>query len=170
MNNHDEMLLLSDIYIWQWNNDQAVKLLNDILIENPNYVRAYNHLWRIYDSKLSNYEKAKKYYQTWLSIDPYYASLHINYCYLLLDYNEYDDLEKALNNAFQTPWITTATLYYIYACMYEKQYQYNQAIIKFEKAILESLNNDKIRDYEECISRCNKKQSIVSWKKESDQS
>lgn len=157
MANVDEMILVADMHIAQWANDLAIQVLQDILLQNPEYARAYNHLWRIYQNKLDYYEKAKKFYQTWLSIDPNYQSLHINYCYLLLDLSQFDDLIKAANNAFQVPAINQATLWYVIACSYEKQYIYEEAIKNYKKSILNSMDNDKIKYYEDCIARCEKK-------------
>jgi tetratricopeptide (TPR) repeat protein len=49
---------------------EAVRLLNEILAEAPDFGKAHNHLGWIYETKIKDYDKATEYYRLALKFSP----------------------------------------------------------------------------------------------------
>ncbi len=69
----------------------------------------------------------------------------------------YDELKKHLDSCLTISTIEKSWVYYRYAIAEELNMKFDAAINYFERAILVSVNDEKIKDYRTDIERCTKK-------------
>jgi hypothetical protein len=73
----------------------------------------------------------------------------------------YEELKRHLVRCLTIATIEKSWVYYRYAIAEELNMQFDAAINYFEKAILVSLNDEKIKEYRNDIDRCRKKVELV---------
>jgi len=78
-----------------------------------------------------------------------------------MDQERFADLEKLIQKALKIPTTDKAQLYYRLALANEMQLKFEEAISFYEKAILFSLNDEKIKSYREDIARIEEKKQIA---------
>ena len=156
----EEILNIANIDIKNGHYQSAVQKLEDIIIENVEFGKAYNHLGWLYETKFKNYEKAEKYYKQALFYSPEYPAIYTNYAVLLSTLNKYDELKEHLKNALKITGIDKATIYNEYGIMYEQLGNFNEAIKSYKQCALTTLSKDVLTRAKESIERCNIKQSL----------
>lgn len=156
-----EMFNEADLLIKEGKISDAAKILVDIIVEDPTFGKAHNHLGWIYETKQSNLEKAEEHYKLSVKYSPNYAAGYYNYAIVLSNQKRWDDLTKLLEQALNVKGINLATIYNEYGIMYEYQKQYDKAIDAYKNAIENSLDIKNVNIYKESISRCKSKQEIL---------
>lgn len=157
----DEMFLEADKLINDQQITQALDLLHEIINEQPDYGRAHNHLGWLYENKLKKFNLAEHHYKAAINLTPEYPACWLNFAYFLGNLHRFTELEEHLQKCLKVPGISLSYIYNEFAIMYELKTNYNKAIEYYNKAILKSLNSKNIEEYEEAITRCKKKETIV---------
>jgi len=139
----------------------AASVLEEILLEAPDFGKAHNHFGWLYDAKFKNYAKAEEHYRLALKFAPEYPAAYYNYSYLLSTLRRYDDLERLLDLAIKVPGISYPTLYNDYALMHEIQGHYQDAIHYFKLYIQNSYDSKTIETAAESIRRCERKLELL---------
>lgn len=140
---------------------EAVRLLNEILAEAPDFGKAHNHLGWIYETKIKDYTKAEEHYKLALKFTPDYAAAYYNYAILLSTLRDYTALENLLNEAMKVKGINYATIYNEFAIMFEAQGKYNEAIKNYKLYIQSSYDNKMIETAAESVKRCERKKELL---------
>jgi tetratricopeptide (TPR) repeat protein len=140
---------------------EAVRLLNEILEEAPDFGKAHNHLGWIYETKTKDYTKAIEHYRLALKFTPDYAAAYYNYAIVLSTLRQYEELEKLLNDALKVKGINFATIYNEFAIMNEAQGKYDEAIKNYKLYIQNSYDNKMIETAADSIKRCERKKELL---------
>jgi tetratricopeptide (TPR) repeat protein len=159
-----DMFYQADKLIEEKHFTEATKMLEDILVENPEYGKAYNHLGWLFANKFNDSAKAEELYKKSIFYTPEYPAAYINLVYLYSDKKKWKEMEELINTALPVPGINTANLYNEYAVMQELKGEYDDAIEKYKLAIRSSLIDTNIESYKTGIARCTNKKKFFFTK------
>lgn len=143
------------------NYHEAFQKYESILYEEPGFAPAHNSLGWIFRTQFDNYEKAEMHLKAAIQADPLYPHPYFHLAGLYIDLEKFDELKSLLDKSLTIVTIDKAWVYYRFGMMQEIQSQYESAIAFYKKAIINSISNDKIKDYQADIERCTTKQSIL---------
>lgn len=157
----DEMFFEADQLIAEKRFSDAINTLESILIEAPDYGKAYNHLGWIYETKYKDINKAEEFYKKCVLYSPEYPAIYINLAVVLSSAGKYEELEAHLTRALQVAGVDKASMYNEFGIMYELQGKYNQAIESYKNAVRHSLSDANVETYSKSIKRCKTKMEIL---------
>lgn len=157
----EELFRQADLDIKDGYYESAVKKLEDILVENPNFGKAYNHLGWMYETKFRDLRKAEEFYQKALERAPEYPAIYTNYSILLSTLGKYQELELLLNQALAVPGVDKATIYNEFGIMYEQQGDYEKAIDFYKQCGRSTLAKETLDRAVASIDRCKTKQTLI---------
>ena len=158
----DELFFEADGQIAQGKISEALTTLEAILLEDPTYGKAYNHMGWIYETKFKDYKKAEEFYKKCYAYTPEYPAIYINLSIILSTIGKYDELESFIQKGLQVAGTDKAALYNEYAIMFELKGEYNKAIELFKNAVRFSLNDTNVDTYSKSIARCKKKIELLN--------
>jgi tetratricopeptide (TPR) repeat protein len=136
---------------------EAVKILEQILLDAPDFGKAHNYLGWIYDAKIRDYGKATHHYEMAIRFAPDYAATYYNYAVVLSNLNRFKELEDLLYKALLVPGINLGTIHHDFGTLRESEQKYKLAIDNYKLAIKHSFNDDMIESAEKSILRCERK-------------
>jgi tetratricopeptide (TPR) repeat protein len=157
----EEKFLRADRLINEGQLTEAAHLLEEILVEAPDFGKAHNHFGWLYETKFKNFAKAEEHYRLALKFAPDYVSIYYNYAYLMSTLRKYDILEKHLQQAIKVPGINFATIYNEFALMYEMQGRLDDAIHHYKLYIQNLFDGKNIETAVESIKRCERKKELL---------
>lgn len=163
--NVEETYLEAEADIRNNNFHEAYQKLESILYEEPDFAPAHNSMGWVYKNQFDNYDKALNHFRAALNADPYYPHPYFHIAVILTDQERFEDLEKHLESCVDITTIDKSWVFDKYAMMYELQGQYAKAIQFYEKAILSTMSNEKVTEFQGDINRCNVKANIARHKK-----
>lgn len=156
----EELFLEAEADIRNSNFHEAFQKYEDILYEEPGYAPAHNSMGWIFKTQFDNYQKAELHFRTAIKADPEYPHPYFHLASLLLDLERYEELEKHLNHCLSKRSLDKSWIYYRFGMLNELGGHFHQAIGFYEKALLNTMNNDKIKDYQTDIERCRIKLNV----------
>lgn len=159
---NQELLDNADQCIKDGKIDNAVNILNEILMDDPLFGKAHNHLGYIYETKMRDYKKAEDHYKLCLQYSPDYNAVYYNYAILLSTVKNYDALSDLLKKAETVPGINHATIANEWAIMLESQGKLDEAIANYRKVITQSFDNKTVDIAMESVARCEKKKGYLT--------
>lgn len=139
----------------------AFQKLEDILLEEPTYGKAFNHLGWLYETKLRDYKKAEDCYEKALAYSPEYPAVYTNYSILLSSIQKYDKLEEVLNKGMNAPGVDTASMHYEFGIMREQQGRLEDAIKSYKTCLTMTLKQDTMDRCIESMKRCEIKKQYI---------
>lgn len=163
--NIDELYLESEADIKNNLYGEAFKKCESILYEDPMHAPAHNSMGWLLKTQFDDYDRAEKHFLTAMKCDQMYPHPYFHYATFLTDLERYGDLEKHLEKCLQVATLEKSWIFSKKAIMEELKLNFPAAISAYEKAILSSLNDDKIKMYNDDIERCRNKQEILSRNK-----
>jgi len=163
----EELYLEAETEIRNSNYAEAFRKYESILYDEPTSAPVHNSLGWLYKTQFDNYSQAESHYIAAIKSDPLYPHAYHNYAILLTDMERYDDLKKHLNRCLDIATLDKSWVYIRFGLMEELNLRFESAIDYYEKAILISLNDEKIKDYRNDIDRCHAKLQLAknhqSW-------
>ncbi len=139
---------------------EAFRKYESILYDEPGNGPTLNSLGWLYKTQIEDYKKAEKYYVACINSSPHYPHAYINYAVLLTDMERFDELDKHLEKCLKIPTVEKSGVYLRYGIMEELKLNFKEAITCYEKAILMTLSDEKIKDCQEYINRCKSKMDL----------
>lgn len=122
---------------------KAKEILEEILMTDPAYARAHNHMGWIYETKFKDFDKAKMHYELAIKFGgKSYPVAYVNYAYTLIDSGYYTKAWEIIEEALKVKGADTATLTYQKGKIAEFQKNYRLAYGFYSLAIRRSANND----------------------------
>jgi tetratricopeptide (TPR) repeat protein len=158
--NSEELYLEAEADIKNNNYAEAFKKYESILYEEPDSAPAHNSLGWLYKTQFDDYSKAENHFLTAIRCDSLYPHSYFHIAALLMDMERFDELTQHLEKCLKVRTIDKSWVYGRYALMEELKTNFDKSILYFEKAILASQNDDKIKDYKQDIDRCKMKTEI----------
>jgi tetratricopeptide (TPR) repeat protein len=170
--NIEELFLEAEADIKKNAHVEALRKYETIMYDEPDHAPTHNSLGWIYKTQFDDYRKAETHFKAAIKSDPNYPHPYFHYAVLLTDMERYDELKKHLEKCLTIPTIEKSWVYYRFAIAEELNMNFDTAISFFEKAILNSLNDEKIKEYHVDIERCKKKIEIMinhkEWQKKKE--
>ena len=157
----EEIYLEAEADIKNNNFAEGLKKYESILYDEPDSAPAHNSLGWLFKTQFDNYAKAENHFQTAIKGDPLYPHPYFHLAALLMDMERFVELKQHLEKCLKVPTIEKSWVYNRYGLMKEINLDLDKAIYYFEKAILSSQNDEKIKDYRQDIERCEAKKEIV---------
>ena len=157
----EEKFLKADALIAENKLSEAAKLLENILLDAPDFGKAHNHMGWLFETKFKNLHRAEEHYRLALKFNPDYTAAYYNYAYLLSSLRKFDELEKLLKECISVPGISYATIYNEYGLMREMQGEIDDAIHYFRLHIKNSFDFKSIETASESIKRCERKKQLL---------
>ena len=164
--NSEELFLEAEADIKSNNYAKAFKIYESILYEEPDSAPAHNHMGWLYKTQFNNYAKAENHFLAAIKCEPLYPHPYFHVAALLMEMERTDELERHLEKCMKVRTIDKSWVHARYGMMEEDRYDYDQAIYYFEKAILATQSDDKIKDFKQDIERCRMKMEIRGRHKE----
>ena len=162
MNTHSEGLYLeAEADIKNNNFAEAFSKYESILYEEPDSAPAHNSLGWLYKTQFDDYSKAENHFTTAIKCDPLYPHSYFHIAALYMDMERFDELNQHLERCLRIRTIDKSWVYGRYALSEELRQNYDKAVFYFEKAILASQNDEKIKDYRNDIERVEMKREIM---------
>ena len=151
----------ADDLISQDLNEEAKAVLNNILMEDPKFGKAHNHLGWLIKNKENDSVEAEKHYKLAIDFTPEYGASYLNYAYLLSEAKRYDDLKAILEQAGTVEDVNKSNLSREWAYFYEDTREYEKAIEKYKEYAMTLYDNSYLEKAKEGIERCKMKIEIL---------
>jgi len=136
---------------------KALKLLNEIISNDPLYARAHHQLGMIYYYEIKDYQTAGYHFKTCMELEPVFPDNYSHYLDLLVFLN----MEKLVNaistKALNTQGVDAAGIYDLLGLFYEKNKQWTKALDAYQKAFMEVTENNEKVDIELSLKRVKSK-------------
>jgi tetratricopeptide (TPR) repeat protein len=158
--NSEELYLEAEADIKNNNYAVAFKKYESILYEEPDSAQAHNSMGWLYKTQFDDYAKAENHFQTAVKCDSLYPHSYFHIAALLMDMERFDELNTHLERCRRVRTIDKSWVYGRYGLSEELRRNYDKAVYYFEKAILSSQHDEKIKDYRQDIDRCQMKKEI----------
>jgi len=159
--NSEELYLEAEADIKNNNYAEAFKKYESILYEEPDSAPAHNSMGWLFKTQFDDYVKAENHFLTAMKCDPLYPHSYFHMAALLMDMERFDELSQHLEKCLRIRTIDKSWVYGRYALAEELRLNYAKAIYYFEKAILASQNDEKIKYYRIDIERVEMKTEIA---------
>lgn len=142
----------------------AKDLLEEILSIDPGYGRAHNHLGWIYETKIKDFDRAKRHYSLAIKFcNGTYPVAYVNYGYLLIEFGHLEEAENVIEEGLQTNGADKSTLNYQKGKIAEHRQQYKLAVNQYQYAQKLCFNKEFFTLLENEIKRVKSKMSF--WEK-----
>jgi tetratricopeptide (TPR) repeat protein len=161
----EELYLEAEADIRNSNFQEAFQKYETILYDDPTYAPAHNSMGWIYKSQFENHDKAEMHFRTAIKSDPLYPHPYFHLASVMMEMDRFKELEEHLEHCLEVYTIDKSWVHDRFGMMYEMQGQFSKAIESYEQAILTTMSNDKIKEYQGDIERCKVKADIKSNRK-----
>lgn len=136
---------------------KALKLLNEIISNDPLYARAHHQLGMIHYYEIKDYQTAGYHFKTCMDLEPAFPDNYIHYLDLLVFLNMEKLVSAISTKALNTQGIDTAGIYDLLGLFYEKNKQWTKALEAYQKAFMEVTDNKEKSDIELSLQRVRSK-------------
>jgi tetratricopeptide (TPR) repeat protein len=134
--------------------EECMNELSLLLIRYPDHGRGNALLGHLFMRHLSDYSQAETCFNQALRFDALYPELYYDFADLLIQIEKYTEAIAVLNKAFEIPGIEKNKLYRWTGMIYEKQKDFDQAILNYTQAIYDSFSDAFIQLLKSDIKRC----------------
>jgi tetratricopeptide (TPR) repeat protein len=134
--------------------EECMNELSLLLIRYPDHGRGNALLGHLFMRHLSDYSQAETCFNQALRFDPLYPELYYDFAELLILIEKHTEAIAVLNKAFEIPGIEKNKLYRWTGMIYEKQKDFDQAILNYTQAIYDSFSDTFIQLLKSDIKRC----------------
>lgn len=157
----DDLFFEADQLIKEQRYTEAMTTLEAILIEAPDYGKAYNHLGWLMETRYKNYNKAEEYYRKCLALTPEYTPVYLNLSITLSTLGKFAEQGELLRSALMVPGIEKAVIQNELGIMHELLGDFDVAVDHYKLAIMLTLAETNVDLYYASVERCRKKQRLL---------
>jgi tetratricopeptide (TPR) repeat protein len=136
---------------------KGLKLLNEIISNDPLYARAHHQLGMIYYYEIKDYQTAGYHFKTCMELESSFPDNYTHYLDLLVFLNMEKSVHTVSVKALNTPGADTAGIYDLLGLFYEKNKQWTKALDAYQKAFMEVTENAEKTDIELSLKRVHSK-------------
>ncbi|WP_448700186.1 tetratricopeptide repeat protein [Mucilaginibacter sp. AW1-3] len=131
----------------------SLKLLNEILAEDPSFVRAHYQIGKLYYYDLHDYQSAGYHFKLCTDLEPAFPDVYFHYISLLLFLNMERQLNAVGQKAITVPGVNASAIYNLMGLCAEKNRKLKEAMAFYHEGLMLVTANDKKTEIEENISR-----------------
>lgn len=132
---------------------KSLKLLNEILSEEPLYARAHFQIGKLYFYDLQDYNAAGYHFKLCTELEPNFPDVYYDYVSLLVFLNMESLANKVAAKALLVPGVDSTDIYEQIALCYENNRKWNQAIANYTEALMQVTDKQQKTGLEESIER-----------------
>ncbi len=136
----DVLFAMADAAMSENRIEEGKNLLDEILMIDPHYGRAYNHLGWFYVARVENTARAEELFNLALKYSPDYPAVYINLGRLYVQLRRYSEAEAILNRVLEVPGAEFAIVYDVLSSGYERKGEYRKAYKCLKKAYADATN------------------------------
>lgn len=140
---------------------EAFKKYESILFDEPTNAPTHNSLGWIYKTQMDDYRNAENHYLAAIKGEPAYPHAYLNYIILLTDTERFAEALTWVKKAMKIEAVDKAWLHHRLGLIHELQLKFDEAIFHYEKAMLLTLSDEKIKAYKEDVLRCEEKIQLL---------
>ena len=148
--------------------DEAKKLLEGALMEEPGYAKLHARLGDLYHYDLENKALAARHYELAIKFYPAYQEVYQDLVTLYQDERDYVKLNRLLKRAMGVKALDRVFLYEKLGMTEEAQGNFKEAIAWYKKGMLESLDNANTAELKKHIRRNRYKRFKLRRKRRSE--
>lgn len=139
---------------------KGMKYLEEVLMREPHFGKAHNHMGWLYIYHLKEWTKAENHLNLAMKYTPGYAPPYIHLAEMYLEQGRFDALEDLLEKALNIGGVQKAFIYNMKARTMEVKGRFSKAIALNKQAIKWCLNDQELNRVKAEIKRCRKKRQI----------
>jgi tetratricopeptide (TPR) repeat protein len=143
--------------------DEAKRILEGLLEEEPGYAKAHNHLGWMYFYHENEEKKAEMHLNYSVLFEPSYAPAYLHLACLYIRKSEYKKAMEILEKGLEAKDANKVSIYEMIGQCYEAMEEYSTAIRHYKSALRFSLNEWEASSIESNIKRTRKKRLMFLW-------
>ncbi|MDB5119090.1 MAG: hypothetical protein JWN56_308 [Sphingobacteriales bacterium] len=132
---------------------KALQLLNALLEAEPAYARTYYQLGVIYYYHLMDYKAAGYYLGKCTELEPLFPTVYADYIKLLVFLDMEKKAKSVAEAALHVPGVCSGVVYQLLGLLHEKKHDWNNALMYYQKSLLNSTDNLEVDKINTDISR-----------------
>ena len=136
---------------------KALRLLNEIIANDPKYARAHYQLGLIYYYNIEDYQTAGYHFKLCIELEPTFPDVYFHYLRLIVFLDMDKFIYTVADKALQTRGVNAAAVNNLLGLFAEKQKNWDDALVNYRKALLETTSKKEQDDIEESIGRVKSK-------------
>ncbi|GAB5528037.1 MAG: hypothetical protein Roseis2KO_59090 [Roseivirga sp.] len=145
--------------------EEAKKLLESGLMEEPGYARLHAAMGDLYWYNLENLELAERHYHLAIRFDPKFESVYRELAIMYQKHNKYQGLKSLMQKAMKVADLDKSFIFEKLGQAAESEGRYKNAIQYYKQALLESMNNKDAEELKKHIKRNKYKRLKMRWKR-----
>ena len=132
---------------------KALKLLKEIVNNDPLYARAHYQLGKIYYYEINDYQTAGYHFKTCVELEPSFPDVYFDYLNLVVFLNMEKQVNLIAAKALNTPGVNAADIYEQLGLFAEKSKDWKASLSAYQKAFMEVTDKQDKENIEESIAR-----------------
>ncbi|RKR83232.1 hypothetical protein BDD43_3435 [Mucilaginibacter gracilis] len=132
---------------------KSLKLLNEILADDPSYARAHFQMGKLYYYDLKDYKSAGYHFKLCTEIEPSFPDVYFHYLRLLVFLNMELQVNRVAKKALAVPGVYAAAIYNQMALCCEINRKLNQAISHYNEALMQVTDKQLKEEVEDNLER-----------------
>lgn len=156
----DEYILKAKDLIDGWQYIEAKRVLEQLIDDEPNHGPAHNLTGWLFFHHLDNPKQAAKHYQLAIQYAPNFPYTYRNYVQLLVYVGAYQDAINWVDRALLITEVEKEILLAEKGKAYELLQHFPEAARYYHEAMLATVDDDKIEDYESALARVETKRHL----------
>jgi len=137
--------------------EQAMMILNNLLLEEPGYGRLHNHIGWAYLYYSEELSLAELHLKMAIHFDEAYAAPYVHLGSLYIREGKYSDAVVYLQQGLTKPKANRVALWQSIAQVHELRGEWRKAIAAYKQAMMVSVIDHEVSDLEAGIKRCRRK-------------
>jgi tetratricopeptide (TPR) repeat protein len=132
---------------------KALKLLNEIVSNDPLYAKAHYQLGKIYYYDMEDFQTAGYHFKTCMELEPSFPGNYYHYLHLVVFLNMQNQVKLIAEKALTVPGVDHADVYELLALSAEKNKRWEEALATYNRAFDEATYKKDREKIEESIDR-----------------
>lgn len=141
--------------------EEAMEQLNYALAYDPEHAGSNYLMGMVYWEQMDDLVKAEQYFELALASDPQHKDTYLSFASMLIRMNRYKQAKALLSVAAAIAGTCMASVQRYQGIIYERMRNYDAALVKYNKARLDTYNEDFMYTLDEDIKRTKAKQEVA---------
>jgi tetratricopeptide (TPR) repeat protein len=138
-------------------NPKGLKLLNEIISNDPLHARAHYQLGKIFYYEIKDYQAAGYHFKTCAELEPSFPDVYYHYLHLIVFLNMDKKVNEVAVKALTIPGVSAAAIHNLLGLFAEKNKSWTVAINEYQSAFIEVIDKKHQEDIEISIERVKQK-------------
>lgn len=141
-------------------NPKGLKLLNEIINNDPLHARAHYQLGKIFYYEIKDYQSAGYHFKTCAELEPSFPDVYYHYLHLIVFLNMHKMVHEVATKALTIPGVSAAAINNLLGLFAEKNKNWTLALNEYKSAFIEVTDKKQLEDIQSSIDRVKQKMQI----------